>query len=137
MYQLVCFPALTAQILLRVDNQALPTREVLLEQGIAGREGDTIVATFDDEVNAREHGLHLVEAGAVVAQEVGPGEGVEGREDQAGEEGRHSKDMGPMAAVPVVTEMELNGHQFGNMGAHQSTCRRKTALWADITLFRI
>ena len=38
----------------------------------------------------------------MVAKEVGPWEGVEGREDQAGEEGRHSEDVKPMAAVPMV-----------------------------------
>ena len=51
----------------------------------------------------------------MVAQEVGPGERVEGREDQAGEESRHSMNDRPMAAVLLVAEIGLNGHQFGKM----------------------
>lgn len=58
-YTFVTRPVSTPQISLGVDDESFSTGERLLEEGVQGCEGDSVVATFYYQVDLREHGLHL------------------------------------------------------------------------------
>lgn len=68
-YFRVFYHALTApQIFLGIHHHSLPSRQTVLEHWIARREGNAVVAAFDDVVNLREHRLHLGQSGGVVPE---------------------------------------------------------------------
>ena len=82
-------PPLATKILLCVDDQSLSACQIFLKQRISRCERYAIVSTLDHEIDVGKHRFHLIETGAVVAEEVGAGEGAEGWEDGSRDERRH------------------------------------------------
>ena len=78
--------SVATKILLGVNDQSLSTSEGLFEEGVSGRERHPVVTALYDEVDGRQHGLHLGESGPVMAQEVGAGQVGEGGEGAPGGE---------------------------------------------------
>ncbi|KAI9647007.1 hypothetical protein NHQ30_005008 [Ciborinia camelliae] len=79
---------MTPQIAFRIHNNSLTARKRLFEQRIARRERDAIIATFDDEIDGREHRLHARKTGCMMPQIIGAGErellGEHGAGDELG-----------------------------------------------------
>jgi len=60
----------TTQVFLRIDNQSFSTSQTLLEHWIPGRQWHSVVSTFNDEVDLRQHSVHLGQSSSVMTQEV-------------------------------------------------------------------
>ena len=83
----VGFGVIGPEVLLCVDYEAGAGGEGGLEKGVTGRDGEAVVAAFDDEVDGGEEGADLAEPGGVVAEVVGAGNGGEVLEGGARNEG--------------------------------------------------
>jgi hypothetical protein len=60
--------ALASKIFLRVHHHAFPSGESVFEKRVVRCQGHSVVAALDDEVDLRQHGLHLGQTGGMMAE---------------------------------------------------------------------
>jgi hypothetical protein len=94
LYLSIASSVIASEIPLGVDNKARAFTQNLFEERIVGHKRNTVVATFQYQVDLGDHTLHLSQPCGVMSEEIGPWDGVQVRIDLAGNEGDHGKVFG-------------------------------------------
>lgn len=88
-YSIVGHALLVHQVVLGVDNQPRFASKGILKELVARRQRNAVVATLNNQIDRREHRLHLAQTGGMMSEEVGALNACRARETASGNEFFH------------------------------------------------
>ena len=133
LYLLISSHASAAQIFLRIHHDTLTTCQRLFKEWISRSERNSVVATFDNQIDLGQHSPHLREARGMMTQVIGSWKRFEGRKDGSWDEGRGGAYQLPchLSENPSfrVSQRKGTSHVKTSQNERAREVRRLIGLW--------